>query len=389
MCLGTVMVFSASAGRAGDAPWYLRTCLRQPIFAAAATVLMLLLWRVDYRRLVRPLRPGTGGWARHITPGAILLAAALAAAAATLVVGHAVGGVRRWIRFGPVGFQPSEAVKFSLLIFLAGMLGREGADVRGFRRMFLPAAGVTALSAALIVTQDFGTAAVLGIAAGGLMLLGGVRLVYLLSLLPVAALGFWRLVMCVPYRWARIAALIDPTDPTNQATYQGRQALYAIGSGVEPAGLGGGVAKHGYLPEGVTDFVFANACEELGWAGAVLLIGLLALWLVLAGRAAAQADDRFGGLLAGGIAFLVGMQAALHVAVNLGWAPPTGIPLPFVSAGGSSLLMMSAATGLIVSISSRTTVRSPEVRGLRAEAAGRGPVPTGAVSVPGYQTPDL
>ncbi len=153
--------------------------------------------------------------------------------------------------------------------------------------------------------------------------------------------------------------MLNPTDLSNPAAYQPWQARIAVACGAEPAGLGQGVAKHEYLPEDLTDFIYAIVCEELGALGALLLIALLVLWLVLACRAAAKAPDRFGALLAGGLGFLVVFQSALHIAVNLGWAPPTGVSLPFVSAGGSSLLMLSAATAIIVSVTARRRAGGP------------------------------
>ncbi|MCD4699579.1 MAG: FtsW/RodA/SpoVE family cell cycle protein, partial [Phycisphaerae bacterium] len=205
----------------------------------------------------------------------------------------------------------------------------------------------------LVVTQDFGTAAIIGVTSVAVLLVGGVRWYYLAGLVPFGAGAFYLFVVSAPHRWARIEAMLNPTDTSNPATYQPGQALIAIGSGVEPAGPGAGVAKYGYLPESQTDFIFANICEELGMLGAILVIGLLLLWLFLACRTAIRAPDRFGALLAGGLGFLIAFQATLHIAINIPPAPPTGVSLPFVSAGGSSLLLMSAATALIVSVSSR------------------------------------
>lgn len=353
MSLGVVMVFSAAAGGGADQPWYMRTHLRQPIFAAVGLLMLCAFWRVDYHRLVE--RPWAG---RRVlggvpSPAAALLLAAFVAAAAALFIGRPAGGYRRWIPFGPVGFQPSEVVKIAILVALAAMLGRPGAQVRSFRRAFLPAAALIAVSLALVVTEDFGTAVIIAVAAAALLLAAGVPWYYLAGMVPFSAGGFYLFVVRVPHRWARIEAMLNPKNLSNPAAYQPWQARIAVACGAEPAGLGHGVAKYGYLPEGRTDFIFAIVCEELGALGALLLIGLVVLWLVLACRAAVKAPDRFGALLAGGLGFLVVFQSALHIAVNLGWAPPTGVSLPFVSAGGSSLLMLSAATAIIVSVTAR------------------------------------
>ena len=346
MSIGVVMVFSTAGARGGASVWYERTSVRQAIFAAAAMVVLCLLWRVDYRRLVSR---------RWLSPAMVLFVLAVGFTAAVLIPGvsHAVRGYRRWIRFGPVGFQPSEVLKIALLIILAVFLDRTDAAVRSFWRTFLPAVVLIGVSVGLVVTQDFGTAAIIGFTSAVVLLVGGVRWYYLAGLVPFGAGAFYRFVVSVPHRWARIDAMLHPTDMANPATFQPRQALIAVGSGADPAGLGAGVAKYGYLPEGQTDFIFANICNELGMLGAILVIGLLLVWLFLACRTAIRAPDRFGALLAGGLGFLIVFQAALHIAINIPPAPPTGVSLPFISAGGSSLILMSAATALIVSVSSR------------------------------------
>ncbi len=345
MAVGVVMVFSITGGRSGASAWYERTSVRQAIFAAAAMAMLCLLWRMDYRRLA-------------VVPAAVIFVLAMGAATAVFIpgVGRGVGGDLRWIPLGPVGFQPSEVLKIALLIILAAFLGNEGVQVRSFTRTFVPAVALIGISVGLVVTEDFGTAGIIGVTAVVVLLVGGVRWYYLAGLVPFGAGAFYRFVVCVPHRWARIEAMLNPADPANPATYQPGQALIAVGSGAEPAGLGAGLAKHGYLPEGQTDFIFANICEELGMLGAILVIGLLLLWLFLACRTAIRASDRFGALLAGGLGFLIAFQAALHIAINIPPAPPTGVSLPFVSAGGSSLLLMSAATALIVSVSSRKKI---------------------------------
>ena len=346
MAVGVVMVYSISGARAGEAAWYERTYIRQAIFAAIAIAILCFLWRMDYRRLA--------GW-RWFSPAVVLFVLSLCAAAAVFIpgVGRGVGRDLRWIPLGPIGFQPSEVLKIALLIILAALLGREDAPLKSFRRTFIPAVVLIGVSLALVVTEDFGTAAIIGVTSSVVLLAGGVCWYYLAGLVPFGAVAFYQFVVCKPHRWARIDAFINQTGTTNPSAYQPRQAVIAIGSGVEPAGLGAGLAKYGYLPEGQTDFIFANICNELGMLGAFLVIGLLLVWLVLACRVAVRAPDRFGALLAGGIGFLIVFQAALHIAVNVWLAPPTGVSLPFVSAGGSSLLLMSAATALIVSVSSR------------------------------------
>lgn len=353
MCLGVVMVFSTAGAMRAPGPWYYRRDARQALFAIVGFLLLCTLWRVDYRWLARRPWPNRRRLSWVPSPAAMLLAGGFAAAAVVLVGGEAIRGSLRFIRFGPVGFQPSEIVKFALLIVLAALLGRPGAQPRSLKRTILPAVVLVAAAIGLVVTEDFGTAGIIGIGAAALLLMGQVPWYYLLGLVPFVGGGFYAFVVCDPRRWARITAMVDPFSAANPSSYQPLQSMLAIASGANPAGPGGGVAKYGYLPEGGTDFIFSMICQELGFIGAAILIGLLLVWLMLAWRAVGRAPERFGALLAGGLGFLIGLQAAMHIAVAVVWMPPTGVSLPFVSAGGSSLLAMSAATALIVSVSSR------------------------------------
>ncbi|HUU21892.1 MAG TPA: FtsW/RodA/SpoVE family cell cycle protein, partial [Phycisphaerae bacterium] len=177
---------------------------------------------------------------------------------------------------------------------------------------------------------------------------------------------FYRFVVQDPRRWGRILALLDPWSPTNPAAYQPRQSILAILSGGWfGKGPGNGIRKLGYLPEDSTDFIFSVYCEEWGFVGAMLLMSLLLLWIWNARRAAVRCEDRFGAVLAGSLGVLIAVQAVLHVAVDLVVAPPTGMGFPFVSAGGTSLVIMAAATALIVSVANRAqSRRAPATAGL-------------------------
>jgi cell division protein FtsW len=366
LAVGVVMVHSAVASVARPGAWYARVDVRHTLFAAAAAAVMLFAWRLNYRLLARGRR---FPW-----PALLLLGVAMTAALLVFVphVGHAVGGHRRWIRIGPdqysIGFQPSELLKVALLIFLAAWLSRRADDLRSFRRTFLPAVAVTGACVALVVTEDFGTAGILAVSAGACMLLAGVPLTHLATLVPPAAAGFYLLVFRDPTRWARITAMLEPWSPTNPSSYQPRQSLLAILSGGWTGrGPGNGMLKLGYLPEDSTDFIFSVFCEEWGFIGAALLMGLMLIWMWHARAAAGRASDGFGRLLAGSLGFLVAFQMVLHLAVDLVVAPPTGISLPLVSAGGTSLLLTAAAIAMIVSISARAGPSEAAPR-----AAGRG-----------------
>ena len=353
LAVGAVMVYSAAASVAQSGPWYARADVRHLAFAGAAIIVLLVTSRMNYQWL-------NGRRGRWPIAATALLAISLISGALVFVpgIGHEVGGYHRWIRVGPagyaIGFQPSELIKFALLIFLAAWLTRPGVNVRSFKRVFLPAVIVIGAGLALVATQDFGTAALIGASSMVALVLAGVPAIYLAGLLPpVAAAGYW-LVVCQPHRWARMTAVLDVWSSTNPSAYQPRQSLLAIMTGGWfGKGIGCGTIKLGYLPEDSTDFIFAVLCEEWGFLGALLLLGLWSLWIWRVWRTAVSTSDRFGCVLAGSIGFLIGLQAILHIAVDMVVLPPTGIGLPFVSAGGTSLLMMAAATGMIVSISSR------------------------------------
>lgn len=352
LSFGMIMVYSASVRVTGGDDWLAR---RHLLYAAVAMGVILLGWRLDYRWLDRGHH-----WRR---PAVLLLGLSLLLALAVLhpAIGAEINGARRWMRFGTgahlVSFQPSELVKLAIVAYLAMSLGRPDAEPRSFRRGFLPAAVAVGAALAPVIFEDFGTAVVIALSAGAVMLMAGVRLSHMFLLAPPAAGAFYALVVRDPMRWARITSFLDPA----QRSYQSDQALIAIGSGsFWGKGLGNGAMKLGYLPEDSTDFIFAIVGEEMGFVGAALLLGLVAMLLVLCWKAAARADTSRGRLLAGGLGFLVVVQALLHVAVNIGCAPPTGVSLPLVSAGGTALVLMGAAVSMVLSVSTFRGSHEPE-----------------------------
>ena len=351
IAIGVVIVYSATATVTDPGAWFARSTIRQMLFAVAAMGVLLVGWRLDYRWL----RPGLGR--RPLVTGLILVGSLLAA---TLVfvpgIGREMGGYHRWIRVGPsqygIGLQPSELIKLALPIFLVAWLTREKTDIKSFRHVFLPAMVLIGVCVGLVVTQDLGTAVVIAVSAGATLLLVGVPWGYLLSMVPVAAGGFCLLVLSSPSRLGRITAMFDIWSTTNRSSYQPRQSLLAIlTGGWFGKGPGNGTVKLGYLPEDSTDFVFSALCEEWGFVGAAALMGLWLVWMWRAWQTAMQSGDRFGRALAGALGFTIALQAALHVGIDTVILPPTGMSLPFVSAGGTSLLLMAAATVLIVSVS--------------------------------------
>ncbi len=350
LALGVVMVHSAVASVARPGPWYARVDIRHTAFAALAAFVLFTAWRLNYRWL---------NWGDRL-PWLALAALGGSLVLAGLVfhpaLGHEVGGKYRWIRIGPdrysIGLQPSELVKLCLVVFLAAWLTRPGVKPR---RAFPIAAAIVLLCAALVVTQDFGTAILIGSGGVVAMFLAGVAIWQLMLLTAPAAGTFWMLVVRNPDRYQRVLAMIDPWSRANPSAFQARQSLMAILSGGWwGRGPGNGFRKLGYLPEDSTDFIFAVYCEEWGFVGAMLLLGLIFIWIFSVRRASLRAPDRFGAVLAGSLGFVIALQAVLHVAVDLVAAPPTGMGLPFVSAGGTALLNLSAATAVIVSVTARS-----------------------------------
>ncbi|MFN3467131.1 MAG: putative lipid II flippase FtsW, partial [Candidatus Brocadiales bacterium] len=340
--IGVVMVYSSdwvsSIGLRGDSSALLKHMIALGMGAGAMTGLACF----DYRRLESLwyvwLALAVSGLALVLIPG----------------IGTLQNGARRWIRLGPmIGFQPSEFAKLVLVVFMASWASRYQGRMHEFLRGFLlPLLVVMALAVLTVLEPDFGTAGF--IAALGMMLLiaAGSRWVYVgataLALVPILLL----LIHQAAYRKARILSFLDPWNDASGAGYHIIQSWIALGSGGPLGdGLGKGYQKLFFLPECSGDFIFATLGEELGFAGTfsvVLLFALLA-WQGL--RVALRASEPFGQVLALGLTLMLCYQAAFNMAVVLGCVPTKGIPLPFISSGGSSLLLSMAAVGLLLNVS--------------------------------------
>jgi cell division protein FtsW len=335
-CIGLVMVYSSSAwlARETTGSWehYLN---RQGMFLGVGLAVMIACSRLDYRVLRR--------FAPH------LMGIGLVVLIVVLFVGRDVNGARRWISLGPVNLQPSEIAKVALAIFLAATLARQGERVRSFKRGFLPvmiAAGLTMLL--VYLERDLGTTILLGSLTLILLFVAGTRASYVLAAIMLAVPVVWSRIMNVDYRRGRLESFFSGDD------YQVQQSLVAIGSGGPwGVGLGNGRQKLGFLPEDHTDFILATTGEELGLVGISMVIGLFGLLVWRGLVAARQAPDRFGTYLATGLSAVFGLQALVNMAVVLRVIPAKGITLPFMSYGGSSLLVSMASVGLLLSISRR------------------------------------
>jgi len=368
VAFGLVMVYSATSASAalgdGDPMSFLK---RQAVYALIGVVVMAAASRFDYHRL------------RYVAPG--LLVAALGLCAAVLVVAPAVNGAHRWFLLGPASFQPSELAKLALCLFAAVHLARR-APPRTFGELMRPLGLLTAVFSGLILLEpDLGTTISLCLMMLAVLLVAGVPIRLLAAASVLAAAVGLIAIWVEPYRRARVFSFLDPWSDAQGSGFQIVQAMIGIGSGgITGEGLGEGVQKVLYLPEAHTDMIFAVVGEELGLVGSILVIGAFAAFALAGFRIALRCRDPFGKLLAAGLTALVSGQAAINLAAVLGVAPLTGIPLPFVSYGGSSLVVLLAGVGILLNIAvngevvrTRVPDRSGRNRRSRpARARGRG-----------------
>jgi cell division protein FtsW len=266
---------------------------------------------------------------------------------------------RRWllVRLGPasVSFQPSELAKWSMIFFLAAFLDYFADTIKRFWKRFIPICLVAGVVVGLIVGQDFGTAAFIAMLTFMMLLIGGACWWHFFVPIAAAAPVFFLAVYSYPYRLNRIKAFFNPEMASPAIRYQTDQSLIAISRGrMWGEGLGMGVSKYRHLPEDTTDFIFSIICEESGFAGGLFVILLFASLVVMGLVVAARCRDRFGRLLAAGITLTIGIQAAINIGVVTVMLPTKGIPLPFISAGGTSMLLCAAAVGVLVNIARQT-----------------------------------
>jgi cell division protein FtsW len=350
--VGAVMIFSASAMTAeskfGHAYYFL---LRQAIWLLIGLFGMFALMKMDYRKLREPA----------VVYTVVFTVLLMLVGVFFLGKSHAT---HRWIKFGPANIQPSELAKLAVILYLAWFLNlkRKTSATMEFskedlRQTILPAAGPVLLFVALIVAQpDLGTSLDILLVATAMLFVAGLSWKWLAAGAAVAIPAVFALIEFVAYRAARISSFIHPEADAQGAGFQLMQSLIAVGSGgFSGVGLMESKQKLFYLPEAHTDFIYGVICEELGFIGAVLIIALFAAYGWRGLRAAFSAPDNFGRLLAMGVTTLVLSQALVNFAVVLGMVPTKGIPLPFVSYGGSSLLVMLLATGVLLNISQQAT----------------------------------
>ncbi|HXX67634.1 MAG TPA: putative lipid II flippase FtsW [Polyangiaceae bacterium] len=357
---GVVMVYSASAVQATlqyhDPQFFLK---RQAAYAGAALVLMWMTSRVDYRRLYKLTYPVL------VLVGVLLLLCVIG-------FGHSGGGAARWLSIGPIHVQPAEMAKVALVIWLAYSLAKKAEQVKTFAIGFLPHVIVAGVLMVLCMKQpDFGSAVVLLLLTFTMLFVAGAKIGYILGasilggILGAAAIRFRE------YRYERYLAWLHMDQHRQDLAYQPFQSVMSFGSGgTTGLGLGRGLQTL-YLPEAHTDFVAAIVGEELGFVGVAVLCGAYLVLVVRGVRAALRAPDDFGAFIAFGLSTMFGVQALVNLAVALAILPTKGLTLPFVSFGGSSLVMNAVAAGILLNITRHevpSVPRRPEPAGVSLES---------------------
>jgi cell division protein FtsW len=345
VALGLLMIYSASAmqtfhPRSGGPSQPLFFVFKQGIALLVGASLAFAAAKLDHRRLNDPRLVGAG-------LGLLVLALFVTLTRAP------INGTRRWIDLGLFSVQPSEFAKIGLVVALAALLSRRQGELDDVKRTLLPVAGLLALLAGLVLLQpDFGTAVAYFAIAGAMLFYAGLRLRWfaggLLLVLPALVAYAWS----APYRRARILAFLHPESDPQGTGYQALQSLIAVGTGgLSGLGLGDGKQKLFFLPYPYTDFIYAIVGEELGLIGCVVVLGLFGLVFARGMRAAVNAPDAFGRLLGVGLAVMIVVQALVNISVVLALLPTKGIPLPFLSYGGSALWADLIAVGVLLNVS--------------------------------------
>lgn len=341
VAIGLAMIFSASSAQAyadyHDTAYFLK---RQVVYLAAGLLLAYGAYRIDYRKL------------RAAAPYILVLCAAALTAVLIPHVGIVVNGARRWIGAGPITLQPSEFAKLGLVVYLSAALSMRGDRITSLSRGLFPLCVPVLLFAMLIFMEpDMGTASLIVFTAFAMFFAAGARYEHLLLIVMVSVPPVILSILASPYKRARIFAFLDPWKDAQNTGFHIVQSLLALGSGgFLGVGLGESRAKFFYLPEQYTDFIFSVLGEELGLVGTAAVVLLFLLFAYRAIRIAIAAPDRFGFFLASGCAALIVIQAFVNIGVVTSSWPVTGVPLPFISFGGSSLIVSLIAVALVLNV---------------------------------------
>jgi cell division protein FtsW len=338
---GLVMVGSASTVisiATYGTPWAI--FIREAMWMAIGCLVLWLTIRFDYHKL------------RRISPVLLVVTFALLFVVLVPGLGVHVQGSSRWVGFGQLRLQPSELMKLALTVFAADFITRRLDQDSTDRRIIGPVLLGTGAACVLILAQpDMGTAMVLGVIALALLFVSGVRLGPVMKVLGALVILAVIVGLSSPYRRVRLLSFVDPSAHGSSSGYQVVQSLIGLGSGhLFGAGIGGGQAQWGYLPNAHTDFIFSVIGEQLGIVGALFVLFLLASFVWLGIRTATQSRDHFGALLALGLVAWMAAETVINIGAVVGLLPVTGIPLPFISFGGSSLVITMAAAGILINV---------------------------------------
>ncbi len=340
--IGVVMIYSSSGVYAlynyGDSTYFLS---RHLIFLLLGTIAMFSMMAFDYRKL------------RNYAKPLMLITIILLVLVLIPHIGKASYGARRWFKVGPINFQPAELAKISIMIYTADFLARKKAEVESFWQTFVPLVTVLGVTCLLVVKQpDLGSTVLLASVVLTMMFVAGSQPRHIGVLILCALPVLYYMIAKVPYRLKRIIAFIDPWQDSQGIGFQLSQSQIALGSGgLFGVGLGHSVQKLFYLPAAHTDFILSIIGEEFGLAGTLMIVILFGAFIWQGARLVKRVMDPFGYYLSVGIIMMFGLQAVVNIGVSIGAFPTKGLPLPFISYGGSALIFDMVAIGLLLNIS--------------------------------------
>ena len=340
LAFGLVMVFSASSASAhyiqGDATYFFK---RQFLWAVFGLISMFVVSRIPYKVIYK--------YTNHI------FYISLALLVLVLIAGKTINGAKRWLGFGPAVFQPSEIAKLAIILFLAKRIHKKPNSVYKFKEGFVTYMAWILIVAVIVLAEPHMSGAmVIGLVGCAVLFVAGFKGRYFALLASGAIPAALALAIFSPYRLKRVTSFLHPFEDKLDDSWQIVQSLYAIGSGgLFGLGLGQSRQKFLYIPEPQTDFIYAIICEELGFVGAVLVILLFAVLIWKGITISRKAPDTFSSLTAAGITALIAIQVLLNIAVVTSTMPVTGVPLPFFSYGGTSLMILLTEVGILLNIS--------------------------------------
>lgn len=342
LCIGIVMIYSASSCYAyeqyNDSAYYLKRHMAHFIFGLLLAGFFL---KKDYRNLKKYAKVflviSMAGLVMALLPG----------------VGREAGGAKRWVKLGFIGFQPSEFAGFFLIVYIADILDRKQPEIRSFMQGFMPPLAVLGFSVLLILLQpDLGSSVCILSVGLIMMFISGVNMAYFLPFLVPIIPVLYFLIFKVAYRLRRIVSYLDPWSDTQGAGFQIIQSFLALGSGgILGLGLGCSKQKLFYLPQAHTDFIFSIIGEEMGLIGTLSVVALFVAFVWFGIQVSIKAKDLFGRFLALGITTSIGLKAVINIAVTTGAIPTKGLPLPFISYGGTALIFNIIAVAILIKIS--------------------------------------